>query len=116
MYDREHTIGHSFFMSLSQESEIDDLAMIFERQIIPLLEEYFFEDWEKIRIILADNKKPQHLAFITEKYDESMIMELLGDDFNNHTQQRVFERNHDALFEPDAYISIYQSNSGTGTA
>lgn len=46
--DREHTLGHSSFLSLNKSSTIADLRDIFEQQILPLLEEYFFEDWEKI--------------------------------------------------------------------
>ena len=113
LYDREHTLGHSFFLPLRSNPNIDLLAEIFERQVIPLLEEYFFEDWEKIRLVLGDNRKPQHLAFVSEKYNESMLSELLGDDYNNHASSSAYERNQDALYEPDAYIRIYQS-TGTG--
>jgi len=48
LYDREHTLGHAFFISLNNNSPIDDLANIFQYKIIPLLQEYFFEDWEKL--------------------------------------------------------------------
>ena len=113
LYDREHTLGHSFFLPLRSKPNIDLLAEIFERQVIPLLEEYFFEDWEKIRLVLGDNRKPQHLAFVSEKYNESMLSGLLGDDYSNHASSSSYERNQDALNEPDAYINIYQS-TGTG--
>jgi 5-methylcytosine-specific restriction protein B len=55
LYDREHTLGHAFFMSLTNESTIHDLANIFKNKIIPLLQEYFFEDREN-RIRLGDDK------------------------------------------------------------
>ena len=53
LYDREHTIGHAFFMKLTDDSTITDLASVFKRNILPLLEEYFFEDWEKICHVLG---------------------------------------------------------------
>ena len=59
LYDREHTIGHAFFTPLKyiDKPTIDDLAVIFEKSIIPLLQEYFYEDYEKIRLVLGDNAK-----------------------------------------------------------
>nr|WP_315394193.1 AAA family ATPase [uncultured Duganella sp.] len=55
LYDREHTIGHSFFMDLTGDSTLADLALIFSNKVLPLLEEYFFEDWEKICKILGNS-------------------------------------------------------------
>ena len=56
LYDREHTIGHSFFMGLTARSTLGDLALIFKNNVLPLLEEYFFEDWEKIDKILGKSR------------------------------------------------------------
>ena len=39
LYDREHTIGHAYFMPLKVKSDIDTLADIFKNKIIPLLQE-----------------------------------------------------------------------------
>lgn len=55
LYDREHTIGHSFFMGLTVESTLADLALIFKNNVLPLLEEYFYEDWEKIGKVLGNS-------------------------------------------------------------
>lgn len=55
LYDREHMIGHSFFMSLTEKSTLADLALIFKNNVLPLLEEYFYEDWEKIGKILGES-------------------------------------------------------------
>lgn len=57
LYDREHTIGHAFFMPLLKSPTIDTLAMIFEKSIIPLLQEYFYEDYAKIQMVLGDDGK-----------------------------------------------------------
>lgn len=111
LYDREHTLGHSFFLTLDNKSEIQDLAEIFDKQIIPLLEEYFFEDWDKIRLVLGDNRKSKKYSFITKKYDESKLVELLGNEYQHHSQSSVYERNASALLEPLSYIKIYQINT-----
>jgi len=109
LYDREHTIGHSFFMSLTNQSNIDDLKNIFNRQILPLLEEYFFEDWEKIRQVLGDtsNKSPE-LQIIRAEIDEAEVALLLGHDYNNNVINSLYSRNDKALSNPDAYIAIYK--------
>lgn len=57
LYDREHTIGHAFFTKLAEEPTIDTLRSIFEKSVIPLLQEYFYEDYQKIQLVLGDNGK-----------------------------------------------------------
>ena len=60
IYDREHMIGHSYFMPLLQTSTKEKLDEIFRVNIIPLLTEYFYGDWGDIKTILNNN-------FIIEK-------------------------------------------------
>ena len=94
LYDREHTIGHAFFMTLKDDSTIEKLAYIFKNNILPLLEEYFFEDWDKIIKILGDSKiytlkKSGNLGF-------------------THTGKNYL-RDYEALKTPKTYINIYKS-------
>lgn len=53
LYDREHTLGHAYLMKLLDNPYIETLAMIFETKLIPLLQEYFFDDYGKIRAVLG---------------------------------------------------------------
>lgn len=48
--DKEHQIGHSYFKEVSSEL---DLYKVFRHNIIPLLQEYFFGDMERIRMVLG---------------------------------------------------------------
>ena len=57
LYDREHTIGHAFFTCLKDDPTIERLASVFEKSVIPLLQEYFYEDYGKIQLVLGDNGK-----------------------------------------------------------
>lgn len=50
LYDRDHTIGHSFFLNCTNLEELRD---VFLQNIIPLLQEYFYGDWEKICLVLG---------------------------------------------------------------
>lgn len=109
LYDRDHTIGHSYFMGLSSGSSIADLAVVFERQIIPLLEEYFFEDWSLIHRVLGDHLKGPHQAkFIVKKYSESEIGGLMGPDWlGDNSIQPVWALNLESLQKASAYQGVY---------
>lgn len=69
LYDREHTIGHAFFTSLQGENAtLEKLQCIFEKSVIPLLQEYFYEDYQKIQLVLGDNaKSSDELKFILDE-------------------------------------------------
>ena len=116
LYDRDHCIGHAYFTSLAQVPDGDErlvaLSQVFSNRIVPLLEEYFFEDWQKIRLVLADNQKPEAARFVIESQDhEEDLARLFGSDHGLDTyatKQRYVVQ--DAAFtNPDAYIGIYQT-------
>lgn len=68
LYDREHTIGHAVFLELKENNNIDKLENIFKKSVIPLLQEYFYEDYEKIRLVLGDNMKDEDEQFIFSEF------------------------------------------------
>ena len=105
LYDREHTIGHAYFMSLLKNQSIDNLARIFENNIIPLLQEYFYEDYEKIRLVLGDNKKDdERLQFIIVQNNE--YYSLFGDSDVEFEDSITYEINNNAFRNIEAYKSI----------
>ena len=68
LYDREHTIGHAFFTDLKDDVTLEKLQSIFEKSVIPLLQEYFYEDYQKIQLVLGDNaKSDDSLKFIIDE-------------------------------------------------
>lgn len=52
--DRDHRIGHAYFINCKSRADID---LVFERKIIPLLREYFFEDETRINEVLPEGYK-----------------------------------------------------------
>jgi 5-methylcytosine-specific restriction protein B len=50
LYDRDHQIGHSFFL---KARDLGDLRRVFLDSVIPLLQEYFYGSWDKTCAVLG---------------------------------------------------------------
>ncbi|WIG79734.1 AAA family ATPase [Photobacterium damselae] len=117
LYDREHTLGHAFLFPVYNEQDEDKafelLKAAFKNKIIPLLEEYFFDDWNKIRLVLGDNQKETALCFVTKQEDsyESLFGTNHGLNLYEDTKvtfQLASFDGHDSVWDqPEAYIAIY---------
>lgn len=105
LFDREHTLGHAYFLPLKDAPTIETLADIFENSIIPLLQEYFYEDYEKIRMVLGDNQKDsEDKQFIT--IEENDYNDLFGDTDYDFDEMSTYKINSFALTNIEAYRSI----------
>ena len=105
LFDREHTLGHAYFLPLKDAPTIETLANIFENSIIPLLQEYFYEDYEKIRMVLGDNQKDsEDKQFIT--IEENDYNDLFGDTDYDFDEMSTYKINSFALTNIEAYRSI----------
>lgn len=119
LLDREYTIGHSYFWSLKDldsddEKEIE-LGNIFKRRIIPLLQEYFFSDWERIGWVLNDPAKDFEDRFIqTEKINPTMNQLFPSKVLSQITADRRYYINADAFSKPQAYKGIFHFDTATG--
>ena len=129
LYDREHTLGHAFFMPVklladngNEKAAFSELVTIFKNKIIPLLEEYFFEDWHKIRLVLGDNQKRSETQFIKETtLTHEVLKALFGSEHTINTygeQQSQYQlKNNTAAvwLDPHAYYGIYATLSSDAT-
>lgn len=104
LYDREHTLGHAFLIPVldalnsdddAEEKAFSELKNTFKNKIIPLLEEYFFEDWNKIRLVLGDNRKEK------SKLKQYIFVESKSEKYNN-----IFGENHGLETYEDTKITF----------
>lgn len=74
LLDRDHKIGHSYFMNIQAGSADEELARLktaFKDQIIPLLEDYFYGNLEKVRMVLGER------FIVPEETDGELTSECL---------------------------------------
>ena len=119
LYDRDHCIGHAYLTGLALVEDgplrFEALTTAFRHRIVPLLEEYFFEDWQKIRLVLGDNqKKDSAIQFVGESdAHEQDLAALFGNDhgLDSYTTKRRYRLQESAFSSPFAYIGIYQATA-----
>lgn len=85
LLDRDHQIGHSYFMGLNN---LQDLQFAFEHKIVPLLQEYFYGDGEKLQavlgkelilsepVILSDDGEERNFYRLQHLTGENLVEEL----------------------------------------
>ncbi|WP_297915264.1 AAA family ATPase [uncultured Campylobacter sp.] len=108
IYDRDHMIGHAYFIDVT---DMNALANVFKNKILPLLQEYFYDDWEKIRLVLGDNKKQKdsRTQFITK--EENKASYLFGENIDDIDDKVLYKINDEAFNKVQSYIEIYKSSS-----
>ena len=107
LYDREHTIGHAFFTKLKDDPTIETLASIFEKSIIPLLQEYFYEDYQKIQLVLGDNGKTDpSTKFILD--EEIKVKNIFKSDATDviDLPEKKYTINKEAFLKIESYKQI----------
>ncbi|WP_247233319.1 McrB family protein [Telluribacter sp. SYSU D00476] len=112
LYDRDHTLGHAYLLPVRSYSE---LCEVFRMKIIPLLREYFYDDWEKIQLVLGDNTR------WGKSFNEQLVRrtslperELFGEEIPHPNEPYLYEINpfltrkeYDQV-PREAFVHIYQ--------
>lgn len=107
LFDREHQIGHTYFMDID---DMESLAATFKSQIIPLLQEYFYDNWEKIDLVLNCNGFVHETPFESDLFKNSDLID---------EERKIYELSDDdgKWEDPESYWAIYaQGQSETGEA
>ncbi|MCD6579612.1 AAA family ATPase, partial [bacterium] len=124
LYDRDHTIGHSYLMKVNN---YNDLCDIMANKIIPLLQEYFYDDWEKIQYVLGEHYSQLKLNKNCNTYEDennksrfiqSILVQpknILGDNNNDDYEDKLMFRVNPLLekgeIDSEAFLKIYEEQS-----
>jgi 5-methylcytosine-specific restriction enzyme B len=92
LVDRDHCIGHAFFMGAGGNSRAAIDATMRDK-IIPLLQEYFFDDWNRLAAVLGE---------APEKGGAFLECRMLADPTDQGGEARPSWRVREE-FAPDAY-------------
>lgn len=103
LYDREKTIGHAFLINVKT---LKDLKEVFQNKIIPLLQEYFYNDYESIDAVLNGNgmikqekskpKGERFTAFINDRgLEERTIYTIAPKDADLWDQKESYQNIYD---------------------
>ncbi|WP_049140804.1 AAA family ATPase [Bacillus subtilis] len=90
LLDENFVIGHAYFTPVTN---FESLKEIMIKKVIPLLEEYFFDDLEKVQLVLADLDEDGELKddalYKHEILDVGDLLEYQGD-FNLENKKKYF--------------------------
>ena len=94
LLDRNHTIGHAYFLDVQS---IEGLYQLFFYKIIPLLQEYFYNDWEKIRLIVGQDlilretiKTKEVFGKNLDNFDDENYRYLVNQDMNEEMFKKIY--------------------------
>ena len=112
LLDKDHLIGHSYFINIKT---FEDLKEVFKNSIMPLLQEYFYDDFEKIKFVLnikddEDDKddKDNNSIIRKEKIESEYIPKALPKNFPKSLKNKtIYEINEKTFEEGKNYINIY---------
>ncbi len=102
LLDREHTIGHSFFINVNSLSE---LQQVFKNKIIPLLQEYFYDDYAKIDAVLNGNgmMEPKKVSTLEKLFDTNFKSDL-------DSEKVVYQITNFNKWNEKNFLRIYDSS------
>ena len=106
LLDREHQIGHTYFLGVQ---DIEGLGRVFQKQILPLLQEYFYDDWTKIGAVLGGSR-------FLEAVDSPTGLKEKGLVDPDAKAWEVLSAGNTRWGEAAAYREIYAGKAGEGTA
>jgi hypothetical protein len=110
LLDKDHLIGHAYFLNIVTK---EDLVGVFRNKLLPLLEEYFYGDFNKIQLVLGDTNKPQEYQIVRLK-QTSPEMKRFRQFVDGFDDKEVFEIDARILnsefdeISPEYFKSIYE--------
>ena len=106
LLDRERQIGHTYLLGVDTMEKLSDA---FQNKIFPLLQEYFFDDWAKIRAVLGQNR------FVGEGGVPNLFLGLEQADEDRTIYERL-PGDDPGWTDPEEYKKIYNAGNADDTS
>jgi len=101
---RDQTLGHSYFYHVKTFHE---LRRVFAREILPFLQEAFYDDWRQIRYILSDQAVEEELQLVRARTQNATVLFPKADPVEIGDGE-AFEIIREDDITPDAIRKIYE--------
>lgn len=103
LLDKDYCIGHSYFMTIKdRKAPLEEMKIIFQNKILPLLQEYFYGDWGKILLVIGEKfveTKKNSVKFLsTDSYE----------DFEEYDEKPIYSFTNPSNWTLDSFKSIYE--------
>ena len=109
LLNRDMTLGHAYFINVRDFQGLQDVLL---NQVIPLLQEYFYDDWHRIQLVFRDvgpvGEKLEPQIICHETLREQEILGFDHDDYEDLVEYRVSNRDE---ITPDAVRKVYEGVS-----
>ena len=107
LLNRDMTLGHAYFIDIR---DFSNLKRVFRQQVIPLLQEYFYENWHQIQLVFRDvgptGGKVESQIVCHGPLKEEEVLGYDHEDFTDSTQYWITDN-----ITPDAIRKVYEEDS-----
>lgn len=115
LLDTDHLLGHAYFMGVDSK---DKLCAVFRNKILPLLQEYFFNDFQKIQLVLGDNAewKKDHSLRLIDKVAQFKHKDFFGKQLDDYDGKELYAVSENLRCEKydkipvEVFTSIYDNS------
>ncbi len=101
LLSKDHTIGHAWLMNVFS---LEDLQSAFKNKILPLLQEFFYNDYAKIGLVLGNE-------FVeTEDVKADLFAKFKGSDelAGDYTEKVIYKLKNPSDINLQGFMSIYK--------
>ena len=103
LIDRDHCIGHAYFMGIDEAEDLwAALQVAFHRNILPLLQEYFFGDHGKIGLVLG-------AAFVQAQRSRVQFADFVHDAAQDFAERPIYRLTDVSNMDSKAFQSAVAS-------
>jgi hypothetical protein len=100
--DRDHRIGHAYFINVTEDDTLGELRAIFANQVIPLMQEYFYGDWSRIGLVLGSR-------FVAAEVQDSSFAAFESDTYTEYADKKIYRITNPDQWRLDDFRAVYET-------